>query len=331
MPYSVGKLTRTRPDGTRYWSYCIVWRVDGHRHRHSLGTTDKVAAALSAKNVWAGLTAQPVLGDIGGIVTAYLDSLGGLHDEKRKREAWVAAKPYWGALRPGAVDEAVSLAYPAWRNRSVNTHRQELSLVRTALNWAVKAGNLAVAPPITLPAMPESSVGHLSKVQFRQFLTGCSGPHVALFAMLAVTTGGRKSALLQAKWSQVDFDRALLDLNGEGRPQNSKRRATVPLNDMILPALREAKAGALSDCIIEHNGKPILDIKKGIAAASLRSGVKVHPHMFRHSAAVWMAEDRVPMAEIASFLGHRDLKITMGTYARYQPDYLRSAAESLSW
>ena len=75
----------------------------------------------------------------------------------------------------------------------------------------------------------------------------------------------------------------------------------------------------------------MLDIKKGIAAASVRSGVKVHPHMFRHSAAVWMAEDRVPMSEIAAFLGHRDINVTTRVYARFHPEYLRKAAQSLSW
>lgn len=330
-PYTIGRLTRRRTDGSKYWAYCIQWRTSEGRKRHSLGTTDRVAAEAAARRFWASLARPVALDTVGDLVGAYLGSLGGKLDEKRKREAWLAARDYWAKLRPAGIDEGVSLAYPEWRNRAANTIRQELSLVRTALNWAVAQRHLDKAPKITLPAMPDSCVGHLTKENFRALLTGCSAPHVSLFAKLAVTTGGRKSALLQARWTQVDFDRALLDLNGDGRTQSSKYRATVPLNGLIMVALGEAKQAALTEYIIEHNGKPLKDIKKGIAAASRRSGIKVHPHMFRHSAAVWMAEDRVPMAEIASFLGHRDINVTIRVYAKYHPDYLREAARSLTW
>lgn len=332
--YTIGKLTRTRADGTKHWSFCIIWWQDGSRRRHSLGTMDKVAAEAAARRVWEAVGNKGELSTVEAIVDAYLgpkDKPRGVPDDKRKREAWVAAKAYWAHLDPRMIDEAVSLGYPAWRKRSANTHRQELSLVRTALNWAVNRNKLDKVPKITLPPLPETSVGHLTKVQFRKFLLGCATSHVKLFAMLAVTTGGRKSAILQAQWSQVDFERGLLQLNPEGRKQNSKYRATVPLNDTILPALRQARKEATTDFIIEHRGAPVLDIKKGITAAAVRSKLKVHPHMFRHSAAVWMAEDRVPMPEIASFLGHRDINVTTRTYARYHPDYLRGAAESLKW
>ena len=202
---------------------------------------------------------------------------------------------------------------------------------RVACNWAKGERHLADVPPIKLPAQPTTSVGHVTKDEFRRFLEGCERPHIKLFAMLGVTTGGRKTALLEAKWSQVDFNRRIMDLNPEGRKQNSKHRATVPLNDMIMPALREANRGALTEYVIEHNGKPCKDIKKGFAAAARRSGVACHPHMLRHSAAVWMAEDRVPMPEIAAYLGHKDINVTVNVYARYHPDYLREAARSLTW
>lgn len=332
--YTIGKLTRTRGDGSTHWSYCIIWWDSGRRRRVSLGTTDRVQAEAEARGHWNRIVGAKDLATVGDIVDAYLGPLeipAGVPDDKRKREAWARAKGYWAQLDPRVIDEQVSLGYPAWRKRSVNTHRSELSLVRTALNWAVRQNRLDKAPKITLPPQPESNTGHLSKAEFRRFLDGCCAPHVKLFAMLAVTTGGRKSALLEAKWEQVDFDRALLSLNAEGRKQNSKFRATVPLNSLILSALVKAKTAASTDFIIEHRCARLLDIKKGIAAASARSGVKVHPHMFRHSAAVWMAEDRVPMAEIAAFLGHRDINVTTRIYARFHPDYLRAAAKSLTW
>lgn len=62
---------------------------------------------------------------------------------------------------------------------------------------------------------------------------------------------------------------------------------------------------------------------------SNRSKIKVTAHMFRHSAAVWMAEGGVPMSEIAQYLGHSNTSITERIYARYSPDYLRNAARHL--
>ncbi|NBC38014.1 tyrosine-type recombinase/integrase [Novosphingobium sp. FSY-8] len=333
-PYSIGKLTRKRADGTDYWSYCIIWWNERKRQRISLGTTDRLTAEAKARQAWCTLRPALDLNTVGAVVNAYLgtdDAPRPVPDRKRKAEAWQAAQTYWANMAIDAIDESSSLAYPAWRQRSANTVRQELSLVRTALNWAAGQKLTPSAPKVTLPPMPESKVEHLTKAQFRAFLAGCATPHVRLFAMLAVTTGGRKSAILEAKWTQVDFERALFSLNPEGRRQNSKYRATVPLNELILPALRDAHKVATTGYIIEHKGEPLADIKKGIGAAARRSGLKVHPHMFRHSAAVWMAEDRVPMPEIASFLGHRDINVTTRVYARYHPDYLRTASQSLSW
>lgn len=244
----------------------------------------------------------------------------------------LAAKDFWADRKVGEVEEAHSTEYLKWRKRAVNTMRQELSLVRTALRWGVNNRLIEVAPKVVVPDPPDTKVTHLTKEQFRTFLDGCIMPHVKLFAALAVATGGRKTALLQLQWDQVDLDRGILQLKREDSTGEArKNRATVPLNDQITPLLREAKESAQTDFVIEHRGQPVLDIKKGIALASKRSGIKAHPHMFRHSAAVWMAEDRVPMPEIASFLGHRDINVTTRVYAKYSPDYLKKAAESLTW
>ncbi|WP_232468783.1 tyrosine-type recombinase/integrase [Croceicoccus marinus] len=284
-----------------------------------------------ARQVWASMQTAKGFETVGDYVTAYLDLLPEGRDEKRKREAWRAAKPFWAGIRPSLVDAEMCLAYEQKRDRSAHTMRHELGLVKRALAWGIREGHLDKAPEVVLPPMPEATVDHLTKAQFRKLLDGCVASHIQLFAMLAVTTGGRKTALLQAKWDQVDLDRAIIDLNPKRRTQNGKYRATVPLNDMILPVLREAKESAMTDYIIEYNGNPCLDIKKGFAAAAQRAGIKAHPHMLRHSAAVWMAEDRVPMGEIAALLGHRNINITTRIYARYHPDHLRSAARSLSW
>lgn len=336
-PWRLGKLTRTRADGTKYWHWCIKWDDDAGPHRSSLGTNDRSAAEAKARHFWAQRTLAQV-DTIGEIVGAYMATQVGKDGEQRKKDAWIAAKPFWGTLRfdsviPDTEDEpGTGGAYIAWRDMAANTMRNELGLIRKALYWAKDKRFIADVPKIKLPPMPESDVEHLTKAQFRRFLAGCRAPHVKLFAQLAVTTGARATALLELPWIRVDLDRRIINLNPAGRIQReNKRRATVPINDRLHPLLVEAKEAALTPFVIETGGERIKSIKKGILAASIRSKVHCTPHMFRHSAAVWMAEDRVPMSEIAAYLGHKDTRITERVYARFHPDYLRRAAKALNW
>ena len=67
----------------------------------------------------------------------------------------------------------------------------------------------------------------------------------------------------------------------------------------------------------------------GVGAAARRAGVKCSPHVLRHTAAVWMAEDGVPMEQVAQYLGHNDSRTTERVYARFSPDFLRADARSL--
>lgn len=350
-PYRIGKLTRRRPDGTKYWSYVIQWAgADGRRVRISLGTTDKAAAPALAREFWGIHVGTKSGTTMGTLVEAYLDTLPKPYDgwkrngendpvvqsrikgAQRKREGWRQAKPFWGNLLPSQVDAQTSTEYTVWRAKAANTMRHELGPIYSAMAWAVAQNLIPKAPPVRLPAIPESTVGHLTKAEFRQFLTGCTSAHVSLFAALAVTTGARATALLQLPWSSVEFDRGIIKLRPEGVAAGAlKGRATVPINDRLLPILLEAKAGAMSDYVIEYHGEAVSSILVGFRSAAIRSGIKVHPHMLRHSAAVWMAEDRVPMVEIASYLGHKDAGITARVYARFAPDYLREAAKSLDW
>jgi len=66
-----------------------------------------------------------------------------------------------------------------------------------------------------------------------------------------------------------------------------------------------------------------------MAAAARRAVLKCSPHVLRHTAAVWMAEGGVPMAQIAQFLGHNDSRTTESVYARFSPNLLQHAATAL--
>jgi site-specific recombinase XerD len=83
--------------------------------------------------------------------------------------------------------------------------------------------------------------------------------------------------------------------------------------------------------VIEWAGERVKLLKRGIKTAATNAEISraVSPHILRHSAAVHMAEDGVPMDEIQQFLGHSDINTTRKIYARFSPDYLRDAASAL--
>lgn len=269
---------------------------------------------------------------MGEAVTLYLNAKRDMASHHRATQAWDAARPFWGKLPIARVDEETPRSYRQHRAHCKPiTVRNELAVIRAALNWAEKKKLIAKAPFIQMPSIPPTTVAHLSKAEFRKLREGARRPHVRLFMELAVATGARSNALLDLKWDQVDFERGVITLNPRDRVQTSKYRATVPMNGQIKAALKEAKAGALSPYVIEHATGKVASIKKGFAAACERSGIKATPHMLRHSAAVWMAEADTPIAQIAQFLGHTDSRITERVYARFRPSFLANAASALEW
>jgi integrase len=325
--YSIGSLTRKRIDGSRYRAFVIHWTDADGPHRVSLGTDDRPTAEALARDFWSRRTLTAT-DTIGQIMPAWLDATTEERGHRRAKEAWKAAETFWRNIRPGLIDAAMCKAYAKQRGRAANTIRNEIAAIRSGLKWA----GIKPVEPLWMPPMPESRVEHLTKAKFRKFLDGCAAPHVKLFAQLALTTGARSTALRELQWEQVDLERRLIDLNPRGRKKvANKGRATVPINDKLLPLLIEAKAAAQSPYVIEYQGRQIASIRKGFEAASERSGIHCTPHMLRHSAAVWMAEQRTPMEEIAAFLGHKNIAVTVAVYARFSPDYLRRAAGALTW
>jgi len=198
--------------------------------------------------------------------------------------------------------------------------------------WAVKKGHLTKAPYIERPTPGPARSLYLTRDQMAKFLEHCETPHVKLFATLAWTTGARAAALLDLTWDRVDFARGRIRLmEGEIDPDRPmKGRAIIPMNSSARSALIHAKEGARTRYVIEWAGEKVASVKKAIRRAAIASKMPwVSPHVFRHSAAVMMAENRIPMSEIAQFLGHTNTKMVTTVYAKYSPEYLAQAADAL--
>jgi integrase len=249
----------------------------------------------------------------------------------RIRDAWKRLAYSFDGLLPHQITKGLCQSYANRRAKiaSLGTVHIELGYLRAALRFAEKEGWLAKAPFIPLPAKPAPRDHRLTRDEVLRLRDAATMPHVKLFVILAITTAARAGAILDLTWDRVDLNRRRIVLMNPAMPATNKGRATVPINDTALHALSEARQTATCDHVIEWGGKPVVSIKKGIGEAARRAGLKCSPHVLRHSAAVLMAEGGTPMEEIASYLGHSDVRTTFRVYAKYGPDYLRRAASAL--
>ncbi len=49
-------------------------------------------------------------------------------------------------------------------------------------------------------------------------------------------------------------------------------------------------------------------------------GLRVNPHMFRHTFAAWQIRKGTDIAVVAGMLGHRNIQLTYDTYGHVQPE-----------
>ena len=200
-----------------------------------------------------------------------------------------------------------------------------MTFLRAALRWQDKNTPAVVE----LPSKPPPVDKYLTKPEYERLLAKAETPHIRLFIILALSTAARMTAILQPTWDQVDFERELIRL-GDGTKRR-KGRATVPMTARAKEALLAAHAARTTNNVIEFAGSRVGKIRKALARVAAGSELPwATPHIFRHSAAVWMAEDGVTMPEVAQYLGHSDSRITERVYARFSPGDLRRAARALA-
>lgn len=300
------------------------------RRRISTGTNDPGLAKAIADQIWQKQHA-PASERVEDLWKLYLaDRRKDRKDVTRQENAWKRLEPHFGHMLGTDISKDDCREYDRIRRRqgaSTGTVRTELIFLRACLNLRYGRGNNKV----WLPQAGVPRDRYLTREELDQLLASVSTPHVRLFIILAVTTGARMNAILELRWEQVDFKHRTINFNQAGREQTNKRRPEVPLNSRALATLEEAARGALTDFVIEWDGQPVKSIKKAIRMAALRSGVPCSPHVFRHTAGVWMAQADVPMQKISQFLGHTSTKITERTYARYSPSFMKDAAAALEF
>ena len=227
--------------------------------------------------------------------------------------------------------EGYEVGPPSARRRkpvSDGTIIRELCTLRAAFKWGVSEKWLVKPPYVEVPAAPPSRDRWLTRAEAASLAAGCGDFHVKLYVLLGLHTAARRAAILTLTWDRVDLEAGRIDY-GTGRG-NKGRVRSVPIAAELMAHLIPARDLAQSDFVVEFAGGQVKSVKTGFRAACRRAALAgVTPNTLRHTAATWMAQDGVPMWEIAGYLGHKDVRMVERVYGHHSPEHLRAASGAI--
>ena len=132
-------------------------------------------------------------------------------------------------------------------------------------------------------------------------------------------------------------------LNDASSPQGSwgaRRSFTIQLTALptrikktiasnLMPVLERAKSVALSDYVVEWNGKPLKRIDTALEKAAKRAGVRCTAHILKHSAISYMTEQGFTVGQIAEFT-ETTSEVVERVYMKVNPKGLIAISEGMN-
>ena len=183
---------------------------------------------------------------------------------------------------------------------------------------------------IGLPANRPPRDKWLSRAEAKRLLIACRTPHLRLWCLIALITGRRKSAILGLTWDRAHLHLGTLDFDDPGRVLTKKRRGAIAIPRKLVAALRDAEMLAVTPYVIEYRGKRLDDIERGFGIAVARAGLPdwLTPHVLKHTAISWLAENW-EVDKIADYTDtHPDT--VRRIYRKVNGERLRDMGEDLS-
>lgn len=329
---------RVWADGTVIWY--ARWRAGGVEHREAAGPTRAHAVALLAKRVRErqearhGIRIEPAGPSVSVTSTtaAYIAQArtrGRRSVERMERAAKHLDDAPLGGRPADAVRESDLDAYVARRTPHVSpaTINRELGLLRAALRWAERRGDLprGCLPHVQLLREPPGRCRVLTAEEEDRVLAACP-PWLRGIVLLAINTGARQGELLGLRWVDVDIKGRWLHLE---RTKTGERR-DVPLNHAAAGVLESLRRGGVL-VFPTRRGTQIArtNLARAWRAACVRAKVAdCRWHDLRHTAGGRVATATGSLLAVQGLLGHRSIVVAQ-RYAHLADARVREAVDAI--
>jgi integrase len=274
-------------------------------------------------------------------------------------------KPKLGAmrlsdLRPLDVQKFyASLTEKKLSPRTVRfTHSVLTSAFKQAVRWRMLAHNPCSS--VELPRKAATEMQSLTPLEAAKFLREASSDRWSALFVLALATGLRPSEYLGLKWSDIDLEQGIINVQRSlhwrsyktgdwyfGEPKTPRSSRRIPLPASVLRELvnhkrhqgeERLKAGAeyknLDLVFATGEGQPLIRLnvvqkhfKPILERAKLPATLRLYD--LRHSCATLLLAANENPKVVSERLGHASITLTMDTYSHVLPDMQQGASDKL--
>jgi len=179
----------------------------------------------------------------------------------------------------------------------------------------------------------------LTQAEFDALLKAARNSRERCMLLLLAGAGLRVGEMTQIIAEDIDFLKGYLHVQASNA--KFKKPRTVVLLPQVLDAVTKQLAGRTKGWLFPSRldghitSRQVQNILHGIATRAGLQEVKrldkagksrhrVHPHLLRHSFAVWSLDSGVPVSDLQDQLGHSSLATT-GIYLKASPNHRREA------
>lgn len=217
-------------------------------------------------------------------------------------------------------------------NATVNRYMACLSIVYTyAVNeWGWLEEN--PVKKVKKKKEPKGRIRFLSNEEQKAILDECrksNNKYLYIVVMIALTTGGRYSEIMNLKWDNVDLKQRKIYFMDTKNGENRAVHIVAPLLELLNDHAKVRRID--TDYLFPRaDGKKPLEMRKFWIKALKDSKVKnFHFHDLRHTAASNLAMNGATLLELSQILGHKTLAMVK-RYSHLTDNHISNVMEKMS-
>jgi integrase len=201
-----------------------------------------------------------------------------------------------------------------YKDRSIATKNRYMQYLNAIFSYGIEHGLTKNNPLARWKKTKEPRRRVCLKVEDLQRLMQHAEPHLKWAIEVSWNLGTRPgpSELLSLRWEHVDFPGSSVRIFAG----KTKELRTVGISDAFRIRLLAQKELALSDHVIEYQGRPINKLRRSFKTAYKRAGISYPVRMYdiRHLFASVMLAGGADLAAVSKLMGHSTTQMTANVY-----------------